>query len=121
MVDRGEADDLMPLSAMAPRMSTARVYLDKYGPAENYDLLRLLPAVPIPALMTLGSEEGLGPDSGDWFQFGGLAGKVRSLLPSAPRLSFELIEGANHGYARREEELWAAAMTWLAKAAVATA
>lgn len=121
MVDGGAEDDLLTVSVPTNLVLAARTYVDKYGPAERYNILHALPNVSVPVLITIGSEEGLGPQSSDWFTFGGFAQKVKGLAGHTPNLSFELIKGANHAYAGREEALWAAAQGWLeAMSVVAT-
>ena len=113
MVDAGSADDLLTVTLPTNLVLAARTYVDKYGPAERYNILHTLPEVRVPILVTIGSEEGLGPQSSDWFPFGGLARKVEELSRHTPNVSFELIDGANHAYAGREDALWSATQRWL--------
>ena len=113
MVDGGSADDLLTVTIPTNLVLAARTYVDKYGPAERYNILHTLPRVRVPILVTIGSEEGLGPQSSDWFPFGGFARKVEELSRHTPNVSFELIDGANHAYAGREDALWSVAQKWL--------
>jgi len=92
---------------------TASVYLDKYGPEERYDILKHLPNVRTPLLVTIGGEEGIYPDRPDRFGFAGLAEQVAALASDQPNLHFELIPGANHSYTDRTDQLWAAVERWL--------
>ena len=94
-------------------MATARVYVDKYGPAERYDILKHLPNVRTPLLVTIGGEEGIYEDRPDRFAFGGLAEKVDALASDLPNVTFELIPGADHAYTNRTDQLWAVVEGWL--------
>jgi hypothetical protein len=64
-------------------------------------------------LLTMGGEEGLGPDRPDWFNFGGLAPEMTALAARLPNLTFEMVEGANHTYIGKAPEIWAIASDWL--------
>lgn len=103
------------------RLLSARTYLDKWGPGERYNVLQLLPRVRVPILVAIGSEEGKGPSSADWLQFGGFAPRLASLAEQTPNLTFELIDGANHAYSGKSDVLWATARAWLAQTAGAKA
>lgn len=92
---------------------TARVYVDKYGPAERYDILKHLPNVRTPSLVTIGGEEGIYEDRPDRFAFGGLAEQVAALAERSPTLTFELVPGADHAYTNRTDQLWAVVERWL--------
>ena len=95
---------------------TARVYVEKYGPDERYDVLKHLPHVRTPLLVTIGGEEGVHPDRADRFGFGGLAEKVAAQAEQQPNLAFELIPGADHQYTHRTDQLWTAVEHWLTPA-----
>ena len=98
------------------RLSSARTYLDKWGPGERNNVLRLLPDVRVPVLVTVGGLEGQTPQSSDWLQFGNYAPQLEALAASTPNVTFKLIEGANHAYAGRVEALWDAASAFLRQA-----
>jgi hypothetical protein len=117
-VEAGEPDAIFAASVPTNVLLTARTYIDKYGREERYDLLRHLPNVRVPVLVTIGGLEGLGPEAADWFPFGGLAEKVADLAGRSGSLSFRLIEGANHAYAGRLEDLWRVVRPWLERPAV---
>jgi pimeloyl-ACP methyl ester carboxylesterase len=116
LVDAGEPDSLFAAELPTSFVMTARVYLDKYGPAERYDVLKHLPNVRTPLLMTIGGEEGIYADRPDRFAFGGLAEKVAALANDLPSVTFELIPGANHSYTDRTDQLWAVVERWLSQA-----
>lgn len=114
-VAAGEGDSLIAISVPTNAILAARTVVEKYGPAEGYDFMKHLPAITgIPALVTLGGEEGKGPDAPDWLGFGGSATRVASLAEGQSNLAFRLIPGADHGYNNRFGELWTAVEEWLA-------
>jgi alpha-beta hydrolase superfamily lysophospholipase len=115
MIDAGAPYDLLAVDIPTSVVLTARTYVDKYGPDERYDILKHLPAVSIPLLVTIGGEEGARPDSPDRFPFGGLAAQVAALSARVPGLTFELIPGADHFYTGTTDALWAAVERWLAR------
>src|SRR6266496_2249543 len=115
LIEAGTPDALFSADVPTSLLMTARVYVDKYGPDERYDVLRHLPDVRTPMLVTIRGEEGVHLDRPDRFGFGGLAEKVAALAEQQSNLSFELIPGADHQYTNRTDQLWAAAERWLAK------
>jgi pimeloyl-ACP methyl ester carboxylesterase len=117
MLDQGAPDDLLAVDIPTSVVLAARTYVDKYGPDERYDIVRHLPGVSIPLLVTIGGEEGARPDSPDRFPFGGLAEQVAALADRQSNLTFELIPGADHFYTGTTDALWAAVERWLESAA----
>jgi pimeloyl-ACP methyl ester carboxylesterase len=116
LVDAGDPDSLFAADLPTSLVATARTYVDKYGPAERYDILKHLPNVKTPLLVTIGGEEGVRPDGPDAFPFGGLAEKVAALAYDLPSVTFELIPGADHQYTNRTNELWTVVERWLGPA-----
>jgi alpha-beta hydrolase superfamily lysophospholipase len=113
LVSAGQPDSLFAADLPTSLIATARTYVDKYGPAERYDVLKHLPNVKTPLLLTIGGEEGIYQDKADRFAFGGLAAKVSSLASDLPNVTFELIEGADHAYTNRTDRLWTTVERWL--------
>jgi pimeloyl-ACP methyl ester carboxylesterase len=117
LIADGKGDVMLePQTPAGFRLSSARTYLDKWGPGEANNVLRLLPDVRVPILVMVGGLEGQTPQSSDWLQFGNFAAQVEALSASTPNLTFKLIEGANHAYAGRVEALWDAASGFLKQA-----
>jgi len=116
LMARDQPDSLFAADLPTSLIATARTYVDKYGPAERYDVLKHLPNVQTPLLVTIGGEEGIHEDRPDRFAFGGLAEKVSALASDLPNVTFELIPGADHAYTNRNDELWAAVERWLGQA-----
>ncbi len=111
-VSGGTPDELLAITIPTTALLAARTYIDKYGPQERYNILQHLPTLNVPVLVTIGGDEGRGPNAADWFPFGGLAEQVRALSEHTPQLTFTLIPGANHGYHGKETELWNALHDW---------
>ncbi|MGC3970247.1 MAG: hypothetical protein QM775_23830 [Pirellulales bacterium] len=56
-VAEGRPRELLSIRFPLPYVITAESYLDKYGPAERYNLLRMIDRLPLPTLFTFGSQE----------------------------------------------------------------
>ena len=56
-VAAGRPQELMSIRFPLPYVITAESYLDKYGPTERYNLLKLVDRLPLPTLFTFGSQE----------------------------------------------------------------
>jgi pimeloyl-ACP methyl ester carboxylesterase len=113
LVDEGKPDTLFAADIPTSLIATARTYVDKYGPAERYDVLKHLPNVKTPLLVTIGGEEGIYQDGPDRYAFAGLAGEVSALASGLPNVTFDLIEGADHSYTNRTDRLWTTVERWL--------
>jgi pimeloyl-ACP methyl ester carboxylesterase len=109
MVAEGRGEELFTSKFPFPLLITASAYLDKYGPAERYNILRFASDVPCPALFTYGSKE----LAGGGIAFDGLA-QVLLALPNSQRRSAVVIDGADHVYSGTSEMLAAAIAGWLA-------
>jgi pimeloyl-ACP methyl ester carboxylesterase len=118
LLEIGEPDGLLTVNIPTNVVVAAKTYIDKYGEAERYNMLDHLPNVPVPIFVTIGSEEGLGPEKPDWFPFGGFAAKVSALAETVPNLTFSLIEGANHAYTGKSAALWSTARLWIDRVGV---
>jgi pimeloyl-ACP methyl ester carboxylesterase len=109
MVQAGQGDELFSSKFPFPLLITAAGYIDKYGPAERYNLLKFAADLPCPALFTYGSKE---------LTSGGIpfAGMLEALtsLANANRRTIRIIDGADHIYTGVAESLTAEIATWLA-------
>jgi pimeloyl-ACP methyl ester carboxylesterase len=115
-IEEGQPLQMLAFDIPTSLLITAATYVDKYGPAERYDILTHLPNVRTPLLVTIGGEEGVRPDGPDAFPFGGLAESVAALAKDLPNVTFELVPGADHAYTNRTDELWAVVERWLVPA-----
>ncbi len=112
LAKEGRMDALFAIEAPTAALMTTRTFLDKYGKEERYDILKHLPDVDVPLLVTIGGNEGR-PEQVDRFGFGGLADKMTTLAASRDNMSFQLIEGGDHFYAGVIGQLWSAVEQWL--------
>jgi pimeloyl-ACP methyl ester carboxylesterase len=108
MVADGRGDELFTGKFPFPLLITASGYIDKYGPAERYNILKYAADVHCPALFTYGSKE---------LRLGGIAfeGLPEALLelPGAERRSVAVIDGADHVYSGVSDVLGEQVASWL--------
>lgn len=108
MVKAGHADELFSCSFPFPLLVTAAAYIDKYGPAERYNILKFAADLPCPALFIYGGKELL---SGG-IPFAGVPDALAS-LPSAGQRSIEVVDGADHVYTGVADKLAETIAVWL--------
>jgi pimeloyl-ACP methyl ester carboxylesterase len=111
LVDEGAGQTLLEVRFPLPYFVTAAGYVDKYGPAERYDVTRLVERIACPTLFTFGTVE---------VQQGMAFRGVPELLEDVRnqhQLDFDLamIAGADHIYSGTHSELAARIKSWLAK------
>lgn len=106
MAKSGRGDDLFTGRFPIPQLMTASSYLDKYGPAERYNLLKFAADLPCPALFTYGSKELSGTP------FAGMPDALKSLANGKQR-TIEVIADADHVYTGVADKLAARVVAWL--------
>lgn len=111
MVDAGKPDTLMRVSYPFPLLITAAGYLEKYGPAEKYNLLRFVDRLPCPALVTFGQLEVASGSAA----FADLPRELRNLSSVASPLQTVTIAAANHLYDGCGDVLTREIFKWLEK------
>ena len=100
LVRRGRARELIEILFPLPYAISAEGFLDKYGPEERYNVLRLIERVTCPMVVAYGTEEL--PTSAAFRDMPELIGE----LPGKERRQSMLIAGADHFYAGMYGELW---------------
>ena len=114
LIEAGAGETLLDgPTPLLPPLATARTFVDKYGPDQHYRILDTLPRVRAPIFISYGSEEGLPGPGGLQLFLDGLADKVRTIAQAQSNAHFELVEGANHFYAGKLNELWSVTRRWL--------
>lgn len=106
----GRGDDLFTSKYPFPLLITASAYIDKYGPAERYNVLKFTANVPCQTLFVYGSKElatGGTP-------FAGMPEAVMS-LPNNNRRHTITIENADHFYTGVTQDLAEKVCTWLSR------
>jgi pimeloyl-ACP methyl ester carboxylesterase len=115
LVKAGRGDELFTSKFPFPMLMTAVAYIDKYGPAERYNLIQFAADLPCPALFTYGSKE---------LTHGGIAfagvPDALAALPNADRRAVAVIEGADHVYTGVGENLSQEIVNWLRRLPMAT-
>jgi pimeloyl-ACP methyl ester carboxylesterase len=109
MVAEGRGEELFTSKFPFPLLITANAYIDKYGPAERYNILRFAAEVPCPALFTYGSKE---LENGG-IAFAGLPEALLSLGVSTQGRTVQTIGGADHAYTGVAGDLAEAITSWI--------
>lgn len=108
LVKAGRGEELFTSTFPFPLLISAKSYIDKYGPAERYHLLRFAAELPCPALFVYGSKE----LSSGGIPFAGVPEALAALPPGQPR-TIKIIPGADHFYTGLGQELASAVMSWV--------
>ena len=104
----GKDDTLMSVRFPLPYLVSAAGYVDKYGPAERYNILTHVTKVACPILFTFGTIE---LRRGSAFQ--GLPEELNDLAAHGVDLKVAVIAGADHFYTSARGELAAQLAAWL--------
>lgn len=112
-VQAGQPDTLIHVRYPFPLIITAAGYLDKYGPAENYNFLRYVSQVNCPQLFCYGQVE---LDAGS-LAFAGVPEAIREAatagLAVGQAIEVRVIPGADHNYGRAIAPLAEVIIQWL--------
>jgi pimeloyl-ACP methyl ester carboxylesterase len=109
-VEQGESSTLMEVQVPLPFVVTAGGYVEKYGPDERYNFLKLVDQLQIPTLFTFGTAE-----LGSNMAFRGLPDLLAPITSAHPHIQVAVIPGADHFYSRQRPALVAATEQWLRK------
>ena len=91
-----------------PLVITASGFLAKYGPHDDFDIVKLLPHVSCGTLILIGSESArISP------AFDGLEEELTRLASHNSRLSVRVIEGADIGYSAHQGAPFESLVDWL--------
>jgi pimeloyl-ACP methyl ester carboxylesterase len=112
-VAAGRGDELLRIKFPIPYYVSASGFVDRYGPDERYNVLRLLDRVRCPTLVTYGSAEMQDP------AFRGMSEAVAELKTDANQLRVAVIAGADHVYTGLHDVLAQRISSWLARVAAA--
>lgn len=93
-----------------PMLIAAENYLDKYGPGENYNIMRFTSLIKVPTLFTFGERE-----LSDNVSFYKLDQQVSELVANEENFQVQVIPGADHFYTGTDELLSQAVSEWLRK------
>ncbi len=101
--------ELMFVQQPLPMWLTADGFLAKYGPHDEFDLARLLPAVSVPVLIILGTESVARSPA-----FESTPRLIGDLQATCPQVSLRLVPGADVGYAGQTHVPPQLALEWIA-------
>jgi len=108
LVKTDKSEELFTSKFPVPMLVTAAAYIDKYGAAERYNILKFADDLPCPALFTYGGKE---LDSGG-IPFAGMPDALAS-LSNADRRTVKVIDGADHVYTGVAQQLAEVIASWL--------
>lgn len=108
MVKEGRGEELFTSKFPFPLLISAASFIDKYGPAERYNLLRFAADIPCAALFTYGTKE----LAQGGVPFAGINEAIAS-LPGGEQRSVQLVEGADHFYTGVGEALADVVAAWI--------
>lgn len=109
-IDSGRPEVLIDVLYPVPLLITAKIFMDKYGPEEKYDILKYIPRVRVPLLIMIGTEE-----AQTMTAFKGLPVEVEKLAGELDHLTFASIPGADHAYTNQRDYVWGVVSRWLEK------
>ncbi len=115
-VARGEPDALFLARVPFPLLITSSGYLEKYGPQENYNLLRFAHRLPCPTLFTYGELELEGSND----SFAGMPEAIAALPYQHLVPRCVTIPGADHMYRGRFAQVSDVILNWLSEGYQAT-
>ncbi len=111
MVSDGRGDELIFVKFPLAYYITAAGFLDRYGPEERYNVLRLVSRVKCPTLATFGSSEVQAHEA-----FCGMPEELPPLATPENSLQVAVIAGADHNYTGCHDSLAAVIDKWLRRA-----
>ncbi|MBI3839058.1 MAG: alpha/beta fold hydrolase [Planctomycetia bacterium] len=109
-VRAGRGDELLHVKFPMNYHVSAAGYVDRYGPEERYDVLKLLDRVRCPTLVTYGSSE-----VQNEVAFRGMPEAVEKLTTAANSLEVAVIAGADHIYTGCHDVLSGRIASWLGR------
>lgn len=109
LVEQGAGQTLIEVRFPFPLTISAATFLDKYGPAEHYNILKFAGKVGCPLLFIYGAIELA--EGGEAFV--GLPELLAEVRGENQNLTVETIAGANHNYSDRHAELADVSLRWL--------
>lgn len=109
-LNRGAPDTLLQVKFPIPYLVTAAGYLDKYGPAEQYNVVNLLDRLQPPTLFTFGTRE---LASHPAFRGFPEAIEEQSRAKQLTHIATAVIADADHFYSGAQEAVWVRIRRWL--------
>ncbi|MFO0906180.1 MAG: hypothetical protein U0939_24445 [Pirellulales bacterium] len=111
-VEAGQGDEIIRVQYPFPLLITAKGYVEKYGPAERYDIVPLVSRLQRPTFFAYGQVE---LETGG-AAFHGVPEAIRAAARPDQPLELTTIRGADHNYTRCSAPLAEAIRGWLCEA-----
>lgn len=99
-VESNDPERLLRCRQPVPFLATARGFLEKYGPEDRYDIIRLLPEVPVPVRIVVGSETLKSSPA-----FDTLPADVEQLRDSNGSVTLTILPGVSMSYSGAADEV----------------
>ena len=109
----GKAQELIRVNFPIPQLFSAASYLDKHGPGERYNLIKLAPKITIPMFILAGSLE-------THTRLLDMASDLATAAVNSPVARCVIVEGGDHALNNRRQEAAVAVLDWLASLAPQT-
>jgi alpha-beta hydrolase superfamily lysophospholipase len=109
-VEQGRPETLLQATFPIPMLIGAGGYVDKYGPAERYNLLKFIERIATPVLVTFGSLE-----TGQNVAFAGLPEALTAAANHQANLAVTVVEDADHFYNGLHVRIAELAAKWVAR------
>ena len=107
LVAAGQPEQLLRVTQPMPLLITAGGFVEKYGPADPYNLVRWLPRVQCPTVVVIGTRSPL-----DSIAFAGLPEQISELAAEHRHISLRLVEGADTNYSGQYADPFEAVVDW---------
>ena len=115
-IQDGQPNTLMEVEYPNSLLITAEGFIDKYGPADKYNILTLLPQMKQPILLTVGEKEGVViNDVNSLMGFRGFARQLEKLSGDLNNVTFTGIPGGDHQFNGVRQEGWQIIQGWMGK------
>ena len=115
LVGSGQGETLLQVNFPLRYIVSAAAYVDRYGPDEHYNILKLVVHLPCPTLVTYGSQE-----LQSEVAFAGMPEAIQRVRrdnpsPGKAPLQVAIVAGADHLYTATHDALFASFERWLRK------
>jgi hypothetical protein len=107
-VDAGHGESFLNVAQPVPFVATAGGFVAKYGPSDEYDIVRVIPHVTCPALVLVGTRSAAASPA-----FDGLVETLEGISPRPANLTVQSVEGANTGYSGMEQVPFKRVIAWM--------
>jgi pimeloyl-ACP methyl ester carboxylesterase len=108
LIDAGAGEQMMQCRQPLPLLVSAAGFIDKYGPADQYDLARLIPDLRVPLSVLVGEQTvSSSPAFDSWPEF------FSGNNPTEHSVQFEVVPGADMNYSNNPAEPFQRVLNWL--------